>query len=138
MQMTPSTENRRMGTRIIVAEVVGVCAIVLLLWLDELIDLPHLMFGSVSTPVNWRESLMETIGVLILGAALLTVTWRSIRRIRYLEGFLSMCAKCKRIKVNDTWLPLEDFLSTHSNAILSHGLCPHCLQRFLDDDPASR
>lgn len=138
MQKKLLTENKRMGTRIIVAETIGIMAIILLLWLNELIDLPHLIFGSGTTPVNWHESLMETIVVLILGAALLMFTRHSINRIKYLEGFLSMCASCKRIRVNDTWIPLEEFLSTHSNTVLSHGLCPHCLQRFIDDDQASR
>ncbi|HOO37701.1 MAG TPA: PAS domain-containing sensor histidine kinase [Deltaproteobacteria bacterium] len=43
-----------------------------LIWLNELIDLPHLLFNGESTPVNWIEATSET--VMILGIGMLSVS----------------------------------------------------------------
>jgi PAS domain S-box-containing protein len=38
-----------------------------LIWLNELIDLPHLLFKGESTPINWVEAASETVMVLGIG-----------------------------------------------------------------------
>ena len=50
----------------------------ILVWLDEILDLPHLLLGAPRTPINWREATIET--VLIAGVGLLAVL-RLIRNI---------------------------------------------------------
>ena len=49
------------------------------------------------------------------------------RRLAELEGLLSICSYCRKIR-NGTgqWQSLEAYVSTHSRASISHGLCPHC------------
>jgi len=44
----------------------------ILVWLDEILDLPHLLLGTPPTPINWREALIET--VLITAVGLFTVS----------------------------------------------------------------
>jgi PAS domain S-box-containing protein len=44
----------------------------ILVWLDEMVDLPHLLLGAPRTPFNWREAGSEII--LIAVAGLLTVS----------------------------------------------------------------
>jgi PAS domain S-box-containing protein len=36
-------------------------------WLNEILDLPHLLLGAPGTPVNWRESLIETVLIAAVG-----------------------------------------------------------------------
>jgi len=46
------------------------CAFVLLcilVWLDEILDIPHLLLGAPSTSINWREAVGETIMVVAVG-----------------------------------------------------------------------
>ncbi len=43
----------------------------ILVWLDEIVDLPHFLLGAPHTPLNWREAIVET--VLIAGVGLFTV-----------------------------------------------------------------
>ena len=43
----------------------------ILVWLDEIVDLPHLLLGAPHTPTNWREAITET--VLIAGVAIFAV-----------------------------------------------------------------
>ncbi|MCK4451305.1 MAG: GAF domain-containing protein, partial [Anaerolineae bacterium] len=39
----------------------------ILVWLDEILDLPHLLLGAPPTPINWREALGETALVATVG-----------------------------------------------------------------------
>ncbi len=36
-------------------------------WFNEILDLPHILLGAPSTPLNWRESLIEMVMVAIVG-----------------------------------------------------------------------
>ena len=51
----------------------------------------------------------------------------ALARIRRLEGLLPICAWCKRIRNSlNAWEPLEVFLTEHSEATFTHGMCPEC------------
>ena len=80
--------NRRITHAVIAYEVLGFLAVIALLWLDELFDLPWRLFGTEPTPFNWAESLIETGVVLVLGILVVLKTRYDIICIRYLEGFL--------------------------------------------------
>lgn len=47
--------------------------------------------------------------------------------IKQLQGFLPICSYCKKIR-NDRnyWEQIESYISNHSNALFSHGICPEC------------
>lgn len=54
----------------------------------------------------------------------------NLGRIRRLEGMLSICMSCKKIRTqNEDWHQLERYIGEHSDAIFSHGLCPECLAK---------
>ena len=114
--------------KIILYDVIGFGILILFLWLDELIDLPHLVFGAPETPVNIAESVIESVVALFLGIGVITVTWRLLGRIKYLEGFLPVCSFCKKIRIGDKWVPIVDYVSNHSAAQFSHGCCPECAE----------
>ncbi len=47
--------------------------------------------------------------------------------INSLKGLLPICMSCKKIKDHEGyWNQLEVYISTHSQADFSHGLCPEC------------
>lgn len=51
------------------------------------------------------------------------------KEVRILTGLLPICSFCKKIRDGDeTWQPLELYISRHSEAEFSHGLCPECLR----------
>lgn len=53
------------------------------------------------------------------------------RELEQLRGLLPICAKCKRIRKDDGyWEQLEVYISQHSQADFSHGLCPDCAQEL--------
>ncbi len=51
----------------------------------------------------------------------------NLARIKRLEGIISICMYCKQIRNPDqTWQQIEVYISEHSEAKFSHGICPHC------------
>ena len=56
------------------------------------------------------------------------------RVVRQLEGLLPICMFCKRIRdEHQSWQQLERYISQHSEAEFSHGLCPECAQKHYGD-----
>lgn len=52
-----------------------------------------------------------------------------LARVKRLEGIIPICSYCKKIRDDkDSWLQLEQYLSEHSDAVFSHGICPHCME----------
>ncbi len=52
---------------------------------------------------------------------------RAMDEIKTLRGLIPICAWCKRIRDDKGyWDQLEVYLSKHSEAVFSHGLCPDC------------
>ena len=50
--------------------------------------------------------------------------------VNKLSGLLPICSYCKRIRAEDNrWQQLETYLSDHSEAEFSHGICPECFER---------
>jgi len=55
-------------------------------------------------------------------------------RIRVLEGFIPICANCKKIRnTEDQWEQMEKYISQHSLARFSHGICPDCARQLYPD-----
>lgn len=58
----------------------------------------------------------------------------ALAEVKQLQGILSMCSFCRRIRNGgDDWVPVEAYLSKHSDARVSHGLCPTCYRKHYGD-----
>ena len=108
----------------------GFALLTSLLWINEALDLPHRLLGAPATPVNWTESLMESAAVLIVATTAMSWIHRALARIRYLEGLLCICMHCKRIRSNEQWIPIEEYVVQHSDTLFTHGLCMDCLKKY--------
>jgi len=54
----------------------------------------------------------------------------ALTRVKQLHGLLPICSYCKRIRDDhDYWQKVEDYLSEHSEATFSHGICPDCYEK---------
>ena len=50
--------------------------------------------------------------------------------VKQLSGLLPICAACKKIRAdNGSWKQIEAYISEHSEAEFTHGLCPACAQK---------
>jgi hypothetical protein len=93
----------------------------------------------VWAPGSWPSpsavlNLVIRIAVLLV---LAVITWRyreTWQEVKVLRGMLPICMHCRRIRdEHQQWQSLESYLSSHSEAKLSHGLCPECARRFYPD-----
>lgn len=113
----------------LVCEAVVFGLLIALVWTNELLDLPHSMFGAERTPVNWTECLVESLVVAFLAVLALISSYLLLARIRYLEGFLPVCRHCRKIHVGGKWVPLDSYMmSPYAGDASSRGLCPDCTE----------
>ncbi len=61
----------------------------------------------------------------------------SQREVKALEGILPMCANCKKIRMEGAeptdpgaWLAVDSYITRHSEATFSHGICPDCAKKL--------
>ncbi len=59
----------------------------------------------------------------------------ALSRVKTLQGLLPICSYCKKIR-NDRnyWQQVEGYISDHSEAQFSHGICPECYARFVQPE----
>lgn len=60
----------------------------------------------------------------------------ALGNVKTLKGLLPVCAWCHRIR-NDAgyWERLEAYVSAHSEAEFSHGMCPQCFAKHYGESP---
>lgn len=55
----------------------------------------------------------------------------TLNRVKRLEGIISICMYCKKIRNEEKmWEQMEKYITEHSDALFSHGVCPDCLNEF--------
>jgi PleD family two-component response regulator len=58
----------------------------------------------------------------------------ALEEIKTLRGILPICSHCKKIRDDtESWQQLEEYISTHSEAKFSHGICPDCAKKHYPD-----
>jgi len=59
---------------------------------------------------------------------------QALSNVSQLEGIIPICMYCKNIRDDkESWHQLETYISKHSEAMFSHGICPECLERMKQD-----
>jgi len=64
---------------------------------------------------------------------------RALTEVKQLSGMLPICSQCKKVRDDHGyWSQIETYLSEHSEATFTHGVCPECAQRFREEIQARR
>ena len=59
---------------------------------------------------------------------------KALNEIKTLAGLLPICASCKKIRDDKGyWNQIESYISEHSKAEFSHGICPECAKELYPD-----
>lgn len=59
---------------------------------------------------------------------------KAMENIRTLEGFLPICANCKKIRDDKGfWNNVEEYIEHHTEAVMTHGICPDCEKKLYPD-----
>jgi K+-sensing histidine kinase KdpD len=96
------------------------------------------------------ERLADSIEILLFAVVGFGITWLAqqlhaarlraedaLEQVRTLTGLLPICAWCKKIRDEEgRWQQLERYISQHSDAKFTHGLCEECGRRMEADRQA--
>jgi hypothetical protein len=86
-----------------------------------------------SIAANTVNALIQ-VAMLSFLAFLVAHTAHLSRQIKVLRGHLPICMWCKRIRNEDgSWQKFETYITEHSEADFSHGLCAECKQEHYGD-----
>jgi DNA-binding response OmpR family regulator len=69
--------------------------------------------------LNQKEELVRQLG-------------EALERVKSLTGLLPICADCKKIRTpSGDWVQMETYISSHSEAMFTHGFCDNCTKKRL-------
>ena len=115
--------------------------LVLLVWVNEMLDLPALMFGISGRSADVTRGCLATAGVLV--AAVCTVGNTYLQQRQIVKGLLTICSYCKKIRIESSaWQQVEEYIGKRSPIQFTHSVCPDCFVRVnamitRDDDSDS-
>ena len=56
---------------------------------------------------------------------------KALTQVKALRGLLPICAWCRRIRDDQNyWQSVESYITAHSEARFSHGMCPECFDKM--------
>lgn len=62
---------------------------------------------------------------------------RAMAGVKQLQGLLPICCYCKKIRDDQNyWQQVEGYISKHSQAQFSHGVCPDCFEKIVKPEIA--
>ena len=121
-------EKQKRASKLLYSQAAGFVVLIALSWINELIDLRSLVLGDHPYISDFRESTLEMLFVLAVWLLAYGSTRRILNRMEKLEGFLQMCAWCRRIGTKGRWLSTEEFFQRRFDTKTSHGICDHCMK----------
>ena len=88
------------------------------------------------------EELKARVGVGLRVATLqrriadrVTELERALAHVTRLQGLLPICMYCKKIRNDQNyWTQVETYVSDHSDARFSHGICPECRAKHIEPE----
>lgn len=85
---------------------------------------PHILRSKVAVFVQLHQqskALQRTIADLR----------EALEKVNTLSGLLPICSNCKQIRDDKGyWNQIEVYISEHSKAEFSHGICPECVKKL--------
>lgn len=58
----------------------------------------------------------------------------SLKHTKNLQGLLPICAHCKKMRDDEGyWHQVESYVSSHSEATFTHGICPSCMAELYSE-----
>lgn len=100
---------------------------ILLIWVDEVLDLSNLWFGIGPGHPNFFKGCALTIALLCI--AVITIGHTYLQQKRLLKGLIIICSQCRKMRIDENvWKHLDQYVADHSKSQISHGLCPQCYE----------
>jgi hypothetical protein len=123
--MNPPQKHRE---SILAKEAIGLSLLIVLSWLTEILDVPHLLFGE--TPSFYgKRAVLRTLVIVTIWIWVHLATRRVLQRLHHLEEFLLVCSWCRKVGSQGHWLTMEEYLNSKFAVETSHGICPECARK---------
>jgi len=104
--------------------------LILLVWVNEVRDMPALLFDTTPQDVNIFRGCLLTAAVLV--AAIVAIGNTYLQQKRVLNSMISVCSSCNKVRVNQNhWKQMEEYISENSLLTFTHGLCPDCMEKVM-------
>ena len=119
--------------RLLIAEAIAFSLIFGSIWADEVIDLPHLIFGIGASPISWGDAILECAFIAFIGAIIMFMTWKlgsSGNNELASKQVITVCAVCRKVNRNGQWITLDEFIGSGTSGSFTHGICPECMETY--------
>ena len=81
----------------------------------------NMMIDDVRTSTEERERLIQELQELLAN-------------VKTLSGLLPICAWCKKMRDDKGyWKSVEQYISEHTTAEFTHGMCPECQKKYFSE-----
>ena len=124
---------KKNGWWVLAYESVGFIVIIGLCWIDEIEGASQVLFGGKPHVHDWRDCAMQTLAVVYIWAIVCGLTKKLLDHLRYLEGFVRICAWCRKVGHKDKWVRMEQYFADGLHLQTTHGVCPECLKKVGED-----
>jgi hypothetical protein len=105
-----------------------------LAWLIADLHSGHVYSKSWIGVWNVSMRLIAFIAIGYMVARIHALLVAAHKKLKILHGLLPICAKCKKIRDDKGyWHKLEEYISEHSEADFTHGLCESCFRDTLGE-----
>jgi hypothetical protein len=126
--------GRRLLHRLILIEAACFGLLILFISIDDEWLIPKVVSKDFPFTPTVVAGAVDSIWVACLFVLALYVQLKHLQKIRLLEGMLSVCASCKKIRDGENhWSPIEEFIQKRSHADFSHTICPDCGVKLYGD-----
>ena len=69
------------------------------------------------------------------------IVWlvKSFTEVKVLRGLIPICAWCKKIRDDKGyWNDVEEYISQHTQAEFTHGMCPECYNKVIAEEDSKK
>ena len=95
---------------------------------EELADLAEHSAGAIG-----RAQIFQALNGIFLALAFIlagTGAWMLFRRVRDLEGLITVCAWTRRVQWRGRWISFEEYLTARFALRCTHGICDEAAQQL--------
>lgn len=82
--------------------------------------------AAIALRNSWQHELIEAKTKSLESA---------LAEVKTLQGLLPMCCSCMKVRDDENlWQRVDEYIRNHTNAQISHGMCPDCIRKLYPED----